>query len=72
MKPILNSFTIYTGAFMIVLVLAGAIAFATTDLMNDRLYGNKRTGFIIMLFAYAVYRGFRIYQTLKQQKRNEE
>ena len=72
MKPLLNSFTIYTGAFMIVLVLAGAIAFATTDLMSDKLYGNKRTGFIIMLFAYAIYRGFRIYQTLKQQKRNEE
>ncbi|MEO6304975.1 MAG: hypothetical protein ABIP51_17570 [Bacteroidia bacterium] len=72
MKPILNSVTVWSGAFMIIIVLAGAIAFAFTDLMSDKLYGGKRTGFIIMLFAYAIYRGFRLYQTVKYKSRNEE
>ena len=72
MKPLLNTVTIWSGALMIILVLAGAIAFATTDLMSDKLYGGKRTGFIIMLFAYAIYRSFRLYQNLKYKSNEEE
>ncbi|MBA2613238.1 MAG: hypothetical protein H0U95_14815 [Bacteroidetes bacterium] len=72
MKPILNSVTVWSGAFMIILVLAGAFAFTFTDLMTEKLYGGKRTGFIVMLFAYALYRGFRLYQTLKYKSKDEE
>jgi len=71
MKPLLSSLSIWSGAITLIIVLAGAIAFTFTDIMSDKLFGNKRIGFTIMLYAYAVYRGFRIYQLLKQ-KRNEE
>ncbi|MBL7912546.1 MAG: hypothetical protein JNJ41_15910 [Bacteroidia bacterium] len=72
MKLGLNTLSAWLGIFMIILVLAGAIAFSVTDVMSDKLYGGKRTGFIVMLFAYAVYRGFRLYQNLKQNSRSEE
>ena len=67
----LNTLSAWLGIFMIILVLSAAVAFSITDVMSDRLYGGKRTGFIVMLFAYAVYRAFRLYQNLKQS-RNEE
>jgi hypothetical protein len=35
--------------------------------MDDRLYGNKRTAFTVMLLAYGVYRGFRLYPLLKKE-----
>ena len=72
MKLGLNTLSTWLGVVMIILVISGAIAFATTDVMIDKLYGGKRTGFIIMLFAYAVYRGFRLYQNIKYKSRNEE
>lgn len=72
MKPLLNSLSIWSGAITLLLVLYGAIAFTFTDIMVDRLYGNKRIGFTLMLYAYALYRGFRIYQTLKKNKHAEE
>lgn len=67
----LNTLSAWLGIFMIILVLSAAVAFSITDVMSDRLFGGKRTGFIVMLFAYAVYRAFRLYQNLKQN-RNEE
>jgi hypothetical protein len=51
------------------LALAGAFAF--TDFYSDRMMGGKRTGFIVMLIAYAVYRGFRTYSLLKAKSNNE-
>jgi len=71
MKPIFNSLSIWFGLIMIVVVTSGAIAFAFTDFMNDRLYGTKRIIFIFILFAYAVYRGFRMYQAIKYRKDGE-
>ena len=71
MKLGLNTLTIWFGMIMIILVVAGAFTFSFTDVMSDRLFGDKRTGFIIMLFAYAVYRGFRLYQSLKQVRHEE-
>lgn len=71
MKLGLNAISVWFGMITIVIVVTGAFAFAFTDIMCDKLFGSKRTGFIIMLFAYAIYRGFRLYQNLKQ-KRNEE
>ncbi|MDP1803438.1 MAG: hypothetical protein Q8L81_18895 [Bacteroidota bacterium] len=72
MKLGLNSLSIWLGIVMIILVLTGAIAFSITDVMSDKLFGGKRTGFIVMLFAYAVYRAFRLYQNLKQNRLREE
>lgn len=72
MKPLLNSLSLWSGAITLLIVLSGAVAFTFTDIMGDRLYGSKRIGFTLMLYAYAIYRGFRIYQTLKQNKHAEE
>lgn len=72
MKLGLNTLSIWFGMIMIVVVVAGAFTFSFTDVMSYRLFGAKRTGFIIMLFAYAVYRGFRLYQSLKQVKHEEQ
>jgi hypothetical protein len=56
---------------MILLVTAGAIAIMFTDAFSDRLYGPKRTFFVIMLLAYGVYRAFRIKQMLAAGKRKD-
>ena len=68
MKPGLNTLTNWFGIVMILIVISGAIAIAFTDIMSDRLYGTKRVVFIFILLAYAVYRGFRIYQTMKYRR----
>jgi hypothetical protein len=51
----------------VMITLAGAIAFTFTDFLNDRLYGNKRIIMSVVFFAYAVYRGIRIYQVIKSK-----
>lgn len=66
MKLGLNTLTIWFGMIMIIVVVAGAIAFSFTDVMIEKLHGPKRTGFIVMLFSYAIYRGFRLSQSLKK------
>jgi hypothetical protein len=71
MKFGLHSITLWFGMIMVLAVVAGAMAIAFTDVMSDRLYGAKRTGFIFLLLAYAIYRSFRIYQILKQRKHEE-
>jgi len=71
MKLGLNTLSIWFGMIMIIVVVGSAFMFAFTDVMSDRLFGAKRTGFIVMLFAYAVYRGFRLYQSLKQVRHEE-
>jgi hypothetical protein len=68
MRSGLNIVSLWFGIIMITLVTAGAIAIAFTDFMSDRLYGTKRVVFVIMLLAYVVYRGFRIYQVMKYSK----
>jgi hypothetical protein len=71
MKPILNQVSLIFGVLMIVLVISGAIAIIFTDFLSERLYGNKRTIFAIILVAYAIYRGFRMYQVFKERKDEE-
>ncbi|MDI1353968.1 MAG: hypothetical protein PSX36_03570 [bacterium] len=72
MKSGLNMIPIWFGSIMILVVVSGAIAFAFTDFMDDRLYGNKRMFFVFLLLSYAVYRGFRLYSALKDLKNNEQ
>ncbi|MGE0568993.1 MAG: hypothetical protein AB7O73_13715 [Bacteroidia bacterium] len=58
--------TIWFSAIVIMLVTCGAIAFAFTDVMSDRLNGTKRSIFVVTLGLYSVYRGFRLRQALKK------
>lgn len=66
MKLGLNSISVWFGMIMILLVVAGAFAFAFTDFMDDRLFGPKRIFFVVLLLAYGIYRIFRLRQLLKQ------
>jgi len=59
---------IWFSAVMIMLVTCGAILFAFTDVMSDRLYGNKRATFVFVLGAYSIYRAFRLKQILKKKE----
>lgn len=57
---------IWMSAFMIVAVTCMALLFAFTDVMSDRLSGNKRIIFIFVLAAYSLYRAFRLKQLFKE------
>lgn len=68
MKLGLHTIGTWFSLLMIVLILAGAFAFAFTDFMDDRLFGTKRTFFVILLVLYAIYRVFRLYQMNKSSQ----
>jgi hypothetical protein len=72
MKLGLHTVSVWFGMIMILLVTAGAFAFTFTDFMDDRLYGNKRYIFSGILLAYGIYRGVRLYQTMKYNSGKEE
>jgi hypothetical protein len=57
---------IWMSAFMIVAVTCMALLFAFTDVMSDRLNGNKRIIFIFVLAAYSLYRAYRLKQLFKE------
>jgi hypothetical protein len=71
MKNGINMVSLWFSVFMVILVIAGAIAFTFTDFMIDRLYGNKRIILTVVFLGYAVYRGIRIYQVFKSNQRND-
>jgi|GEM_PF-962965 len=72
MKPGLNSISIWFGMIMMLVVISAATALLIfPDALNDRLYGNKRIFFVSLLFAYAIYRGFRVYSLIKNNRREE-
>jgi hypothetical protein len=58
----LQSVTVWFSVVMVLAVFALATAVLLTDALSDRLYGNKRIFFIVLLYAYAAYRGFRLYR----------
>jgi hypothetical protein len=68
MKNVRDVVSLWFGVFMVILVLAGAIAFMFTDFMEDRLHGNKRIVLTVIFLGYAVFRGIRIYQVLKANR----
>jgi hypothetical protein len=70
MKNGINYVTLWFSAAMVILVLAGAIAFIFTDFMEDRVYGTKRVVLTLVFLAYAIYRAIRIYQIFRA-KNNE-
>lgn len=71
MRPITGLVSIWFGIVMVVIVLFLGCLVAFTDVMTDRLYGHKRSFFIGLMFTYAAYRAFRIYQLSKQKSKNE-
>ena len=68
MKNGLNMINVWISAVMVLVIVAGAIAFTFTDFMSDRVYGSKRVILTVVFFAYAAFRGVRIYQILKSKK----
>lgn len=53
------------SALMVLLTFVGAIAFYFTDLLNDRVFGNKRYILGTIFLAYAIYRSYRMYKAYK-------
>lgn len=72
MKSGLSNLSVWFGIIMILIVVTGAIAVSFTDFMSDRLFGTKRVFFVILLLAYAVYRGFRLYAFFKDNRDENE
>ncbi len=63
--------TLWFSVLMVLIVIAGAIAFTFTDFMIDRVYGNKRIILTVVFLAYAAFRGVRIYQIFKSNQNDE-
>ena len=63
--------TLWFSVLMVLIVIAGAIAFTFTDFMSDRVYGSKRIVLTVVFLGYAVFRGIRIYQVFKANQNNE-
>jgi EamA domain-containing membrane protein RarD len=72
MRSLTHLLVLWFGVIMVLVVLVLAIALLTTDFYTERLSGQKRTLFIIILFAYAVYRSFRTYSLLKNRRNHED
>lgn len=53
------------SGLMVLLTITGTIVFFFTDLLSDRVYGNKRYILGAVFLIYAVYRSYRIYSVLK-------
>ncbi|HWY13417.1 MAG TPA: hypothetical protein VN026_18965 [Bacteroidia bacterium] len=71
MRNNINFVTLWFSAAMVILVIAGAIAFTFTDFMADRVYGIKRLVLTLVFLAYAVYRSIRIYQVIKSKNNDK-
>ena len=55
------------SALMVVLTIVGAFVFFFTDLMDDRVFGNKRYILGTIFLAYSIYRSYRMYKAYKVQ-----
>ena len=51
---------------MVMVVVSAAAVILFSDAYTDRLYGDKRMYFVMLLCAYAVYRIFRIRQLFRR------
>lgn len=71
MKNNLNFVTLWFSVLMVLVVIAGAIAFTFTDFMSDRVYGSKRIILTVVFLGYAAYRGVRIYQVFKSNRNDD-
>lgn len=71
MKNSMNYISLWFSVMLVLVVIAGAVAFTFTDFMEDRVYGTKRVVLTLVFLAYAIYRGIRIYQVVKANKNND-
>lgn len=62
---------IFAG-FIIVMCLVLAYFMAFTQLMQEEIKGTKRTIFVVILLAYAIYRGFRLKNDIEQSKLEDD
>lgn len=53
------------SVLMILITITGAYVFFFTDLMTDRVFGNKRYILGTIFIAYSVYRSYRVYKAYK-------
>ena len=53
------------SSLMVLLTITGFFVFLFTDLLSDRVFGNKRYILAFVFLAYAIYRSYRMYQVLK-------
>lgn len=60
--------SIYIAGFMVVAFLFIGFYLLFTNVPIKGLEGFKRTLFIIILFAYGSYRGYRVYNAIKQTR----
>ena len=56
------------SSMMVLLTFTGFFVFLFTDLMSDRVFGNKRYILATVFLVYAVYRSYRMYQVFKQKE----
>ncbi|MDI9342328.1 MAG: hypothetical protein QM534_17275 [Sediminibacterium sp.] len=62
------SFVFGIVMMLVVVVLGFTVLF--TDWKDDVLFGWKRHLFVFMMFTYAIYRGIRVYQLYKANRKN--
>ena len=53
------------SSLMVLLTITGFFVFLFTDLLSDRVFGNKRYILAFVFLAYAIYRSYRMYQVFK-------
>ena len=56
------------GVVMVLVCLTLGTLVLTTDTLSDSLYGGKRTGFVVLMYLYALYRGYRLYLFFRQKR----
>ena len=56
------------SGLMVLLTFTGSIVFLFTDLMSDKAFGSKRIILGVVFLAYAIYRSYRMYTTIKVDK----
>lgn len=53
------------SGMMVLLTISGFFVFLFTDLLSDRVFGNKRYILAVVFLVYAIYRSYRMYQVFK-------
>ena len=56
------------SGIMVLLTISGFFVFLFTDLLSERVFGNKRYILAFVFLAYAIYRSYRMYQVFKINK----
>lgn len=53
------------SALMVIITIVGAFTFYFTDLLEDRVFGNKRYILGTIFLGYSIYRSYRMYKAYK-------